>query len=204
MKLMSQVGARGYPSAALIDENGSLIWMGSPGAIPDDKIREMLPAALDLPVWDWPKSASKARKSFTSGNLSKALAEATKLGDEGAAVLAAVQGVIAGKVAGLDTMTESGDWLAVESNLKLLDKSLKGLPEHSLVKDALASLKKDKVAQEILAAQKKVQKMLSGKIKKGQIPGIQKKLEKIMKDLPGTAASRDAEAGKRALRSKVR
>ena len=204
MKLMSKVGATGYPSAALIDENGVLVWQGSPTQVTDSLIRSVLPAALDLPVWEWPESAAKARKSFAKGDLAKALGEAAKLGEDGAAVHTALKGVVAGKVAGLTAMMEGGDWLAVETRIERLEKSLKGLPEHDQVEAAAKTLKKDKVAQEILAAQKKVQKMLSGKIKKGQIAGIQKKLARIAKDLPGTAAARDAENGVRALRSKVR
>lgn len=204
MKLMSKVGAGGYPSAALIDENGVLVWQGNPGALTDDIIRGVLPAALDLPVWEWPESAAKARKMFVKGDIAKALEEAAKLGEDGAAVHTALQGVVTGKVAGLETLMKGGDWLAVEDRLELLDDALDGLPEHDQVEAAADILKKDKVAQEILDAQKKVRKMLSGKIKKGQIPGIQKKLEKIASDLPRTAAARDAENGIRALRSKVR
>ena len=197
--LMGKVGASGYPSAVLVNASGVITYVGHPGSISDSHIEEAIVGALPLPVWDWPKEATKVKKAVLKKQMAKALAESQKLGEEHTAIKNAVRGVIDGSIGALENAKEIGDWLRVEEMTKTLSKSLAGLPELDKVKEIKDALKSDGKAQEILKAQKWIKKTFSERIKKGKIEKVEKDLKKIQKDLPGTVAAVQASEGLKRL-----
>lgn len=199
-KISSFFGVRGIPHAVLIDPNGTVVWSGGPGGLSDSMIEQHLQGALELPLWKWPEQAKKARQAVQKRQFAKALEEARALGDEGAKYVTAIESVVRGKAAGLEKAAQDADWLTVEERAKELEKELAGLPELEKVKSVLGQLKGDKQAQAVLAAQKEVRKLVSGKIKKGDIPKIEKKLKEIGAEFQGTGASRDADKALAKLR----
>lgn len=197
--LMGKVGASGYPSAVLVNASGVITYVGHPGSINDSHIEQAIVGALPLPVWDWPKDAAKVKKAVLKKQMAKALDECEKLGEEHAAIKTAVRGVIDGSVAALENAKEIGDWLRVEEMTDALSKSLAGLPELDKVKEIEEALKSDDKAQEILKAQKWIQKTFSDRIKKGKIDKVEKELKEIQQDLPGTVAAVQASEGLKKL-----
>ena len=199
-KISGYFGITGIPQSVLIDPSGNVVWRGSPGSLTDTMIESSVAGALEVPVWKWPEQAKKARQAVQKRQFAKALQEARALGDEGAKIATALENLVKGRVAGLEATAKSGDWLGVEERGKSLEKELAGLPEEARVTEILQQLKGDKDAQAVLSAQKDVRKLMSGKIKKGDIPRIEKKLKEISAEFPGTGASRDAEKAITVLR----
>lgn len=199
-KIKSFFRISGIPHAVLIDPTGTVVWRGHPGSLADGTIEQHLDGALELPLWKWPEPAKKARQAVQKRQYAKALEEARALGEDGAKYATAIEAVVKGKAASLDKAAKSADWFTVEERGKELEKELAGLPELEQIKAVLAQLKSDKQAQAVLAAQKEVRKLMSGKIKKGDIPKIEKKLKEISAEFPGSGASRDAEKALTELR----
>lgn len=199
-KLMQAVGANAYPTAILIDAAGVIQYIGSPGGINDSLVEKHLAGAVGKPLWEWPKETKKVKKAVLKNELGKALSEATKLGEPFAEYRIVVQGMIDSKLSSLEADSEAGDWLSVDKAGKSLMKAFSGLPQKEKVEEILDALKKDKSAQAVLAGQKKVAKIFDvDRIKRKDIPKMQKQLEAIAKKHPGTAADRDAKAGLKKL-----
>lgn len=194
-KMMSAVGASGYPSAVLVDPAGNIVWQGHPSEVNAAIIEPALKGAMPKPLWEWPDDAKKVKKAVIKRNLAEALQEATALGEPGTEVRVAIEGLIAGKLASLKAAQEEKDWLRVDVLGDELSRSFKGLPQEAEVATIVAALKADKEAQTILAAQERVAKVFAGDIKRKQIDKLKKDLQKIAEEHPGTAAERDAKAG---------
>ncbi len=192
--LLGKLGLNGRPSAILLDPFGEVVWKGHPAELNDDLIKKSLPGALGKPVFDWPASAKAARKAFAAGQIAKAIEEARKLGAEGSEIVASLEAHAAASLESLRALRTEGDYLAIQQRGALFTKRLAGLPQVSEIETLLAEVDKDARAQEILAAQKRVQKLMSGKIKKGDIPDLRKDLQEIEQQFTDTAAARDARA----------
>ncbi len=198
-KLSRELGVTGLPTAVLVDASGVIQWVGHPGSLNDSIVKEHLAGAVGKPLWEWPKDASKVKKAVLKGELGKALAEAEKLDEEHAEILAVVRGMIDSKLKAIQAAKEAGDWMRVDDMGDTLKKSFSGLPELDTVKVILDDLKADKDAQTILSAQRKVAKLFEKEIKRKQIPKLKKELESIVEKHPGTAAERDALEGLKTL-----
>ena len=187
-KLMGRF-AQGLPSAILIDPSGTVVYRGHPNRLDNATVEAALGGALKTPLWKWPDSADAARKAFAKRQFAKALDKAP---DED--VASAIREVIKGSLARLSALHQEGDYLAATEMASDLTKEFSGLPESDTAKEVLEKIKDDEQAQKILKAQQKIAKMRAGRIKKGKIPRMIDELEEIAKELPGTAAARDANA----------
>ena len=192
--LLGKLGFSGQPQAILLDPFGTVVWKGHPAQLDDDLVKKSLPGALGMPVFDWPDSAKAARKAFVACQVAKAIDEAKKLGAEGSALAASLEAHAAATLDALRALRTEGDYLAVEQRGALFTKRLAGLSQVSEIETLLAEVAKDDRAQDILAAQKRIQKMMSGKIKKGDIPNLRKDLQEIEQQFADTSAARDARA----------
>ncbi|MCP3915495.1 MAG: redoxin domain-containing protein [bacterium] len=199
---MSKLGMSGFPSAALIDASGTIVWQGHPSSLTDAIVEQHIVGALPTPAFEWPKAAKGVRKAFLKDQLGKALEAAAKMGDEGEDVHAAIQGVIESRTAQVERLFEEGDFLAVEETGEKTAKALDKLPERTRVDAVLEKLKGDDEAQVILKAQLKVRKTVPEKIKKKNRTKVITALKKIAKKHPDTAAARDAERAIANVRSK--
>lgn len=195
-KLSRDLGVSGLPTAVLVDAQGVIQWKGHPSSLSDDIVSKHLDGALPLPLWEWPKEGKKVKKAVLKDELGKALAEAAKLGDAHKDLHEVIQGMITSRLESLEQAKEEGDWMRVEDSGKALAKAFSGLPQKETVDKILADLKADKDAQAVIAGQRKVVKLFKkDKIKRKDIPKMQKQLEAIVDKYPSTAAARDAQAG---------
>lgn len=191
-KMSTFFGVTGIPHAVLIDASGTVVWRGNPGGLTNEIVEQHLAGALPTPIWEWPDSAKKVRTALQKRQFAKAIEEARALGEEGASITGALETMVKGKVAALKAAADSADWLTVEEGGKELVKELSGLAEAEEAEALLDRLKGDKAAQAVAGAQKEIRKLMSGRIKKGDIPRIEKKLADIAGEFPNTGASRDA------------
>ncbi len=192
-KIQSFFGVSGIPHAVLIDATGTVVWKGHPSSLPTDVLEKSLAGALTEPLWAWPDSARKVRQAVQKRQFSKAIEEARALGEGGSAIATALESLVQGRLAGLKAAAESGDWFSVEERGKSMEKEFSGLPAVDEIKVLLARLKDDRQAQAVLTAQKEVRRLMGGRIKKGDIPRIEKRLGEIVAQFPATGAARDAE-----------
>jgi hypothetical protein len=176
----------------LIDPQGNIAFLGHPGSINDSMVKGVLDGALTTPIYEWPKELDKVAKALRKGDLAGAIKKIEGLSDDYPEIAASIQGMVIGRVNSLDKAVEDGDWLRVETLGDELAKTLKKMPEGEHVNEVLATLKKNKEAQSILKAQKKVAKLIDGGVKKSKRDNVKKALKKIRDQYPDTAAERDA------------
>jgi hypothetical protein len=192
-KLKGWAGVTGIPHAILIDVTGKVVWEGHPASLTDADITKATAGALAKPLWDWPASAKDVRAALSKRAYADAVAKAEKLTDPDApAIKAAIQGVIASRVANTKAMFESGDFLAASNAVADLQKQLEGLPEKADIDKVAADIKANKDADKIIHAQKKVAETGEKKFKKRELDGAIAEMEKIKKELPGTCAAKQA------------
>jgi len=196
-KLMTTLGLSGYPSAALIDSSGVVVWTGHPSGLKDAEIEKHLSGALSRPLFEWPKSAKAAAKAMAKGKLASAVKAAEKLrNDPDAGTLhAELQAVAAGRVTSLRNALAAGNYLAVTDGVKRLKKQLKGLPEAKEVAAVGKELSAIKGHKSVVKAQKQVLKVISEKMgRKKDCQEVIDQLERIKKRHGDNAAGRDAAA----------
>ena len=199
-KLSAYFGVTGIPHAVLVDPTGKVVWDGNPGSLDGATIEKALAGALPKLPWEWEAALQPAAQLLGKRQFAKAIAEATKAGPAGADFVSAVQAVVKSRVDALKAAKQAGDFLAASESAAALTKDLDGLPEKDEVATIAKELAADKEAVKVIAAQKQVRDLLSEKVKKKDLPNALKKLEKIKKDLPDTAAARDADAAITQLR----
>lgn len=199
-KFAEHFGVTGIPHAVLFDPSGRLVWRGHPAGLTGAEIEKALVGALPKLPWEWEAPLQPAAKLLLKRQYAGALAEAKKVGAAGEPLVAAIQGIVKGRVESLQADKTAGDYLAVSENGAALVKDLKGLPEEDGVASLLKELAADKDAQKVIAGQKQVRDMLAEKIKKRDLPNVLKKLEKLKADNEGNAAGRDAQAAIDTLR----
>ena len=192
-KLMREVGARGFPSAVVVDTQGNIAY-GAPSRINASVLKPLLEGALKTPMYEWPKSCSKVAKALRKGKLGDAIKASAKIEEEHPEIAAAVVGMADGRLSSMEKAAKDGDWLKVESIGESLKDAVKVWAGGEQVTALLAELKGDKEAQAILKAQKKIVKLTAGKVNASRFEKIKKELEKIRDKHAGTAAERDARA----------
>lgn len=191
-KIQSFFGISGIPHSVLLDATGTVVWRGHPSELTAETIEKSLVGTLAQPVWKWPASAKKVRQAVQKGQFAKAIEEAKALGEEGAGIADSLTSLVTNRVAALKASAASGDWFTVEDRGKAMEKEFAGLPELEEIKTMLATLKDDKQAQAVLDAQKEIRRLVGGRVKKGDIPRIEKRLSDIAGEFPNSGASRDA------------
>ncbi|MFT4514443.1 MAG: hypothetical protein ACI89X_003448 [Planctomycetota bacterium] len=197
---MKSLGMRGYPSAALVNPKGVVVWTGHPASLSGSVIKKHLKGASKTPVdigavvRNWPKEAMHARSAFASGNLGKALAEAKKLPEEWS-VAGDVERVIKKHVTRLNSLNAAGDVLGFTTGMKAANKSLAGLPELTDLQTQLKELLSGGTAKSVLSGQKKLAKLAAGipELRKSKdAVALSKKIRKLAAKHPNTIVSETA------------
>ena len=191
--LMQAVGAKGFPSAVLINASGEIVYAGHPARITDDIVASAVSGALSKPLFEWPSELSKAAKLASKDKLGAAIAAIEKKGDGFGEYAAALISTATQQLNAVKAAAEGSDWLYVETQGKALAESLSGRPEVAEIEALLAELKGDKAAKAVLKAQKSLAKMFVKPISKKMAPKLADKARKIAEEFPGTGAQRDAE-----------
>lgn len=206
--LMRDLSLNSYPSAALVNPAGNVVWTGNPGGINDALIEQHIAGASTLPPGIgalqklWGDEGSKVIAALQKGQLAKALQEAEKAeGENAQAMLDAVKKRVAGKAQGLKSMLESGDILGFLEGAALAKKDLKGLPEGKEIDDLVKETKGNKDAKATLKAQEFVARIAAkardAKRKKDLDPLIGA-LEKFLAQVEGES-NFGIEAGRKLL-----
>jgi hypothetical protein len=198
-QLGNRLGVGGIPHAYLINPLGRIVWEGHPGALDDGIIRKHLAGTLSRPMFEWPDSAKAVRRAFAGGKVAKAIEEARDLPEGGKELAAELEAYVHSASAGALKLYEEGEYMAAESSGALLVDRFADLPEAGELQAMLDRLEDDDPAQAVLAAQKRVAKLISGKIKKGAIKKLNEEFTEIANEFPGTAAERDAKRAKAVL-----
>lgn len=189
-------GVKGIPHSVLLDASGTVVWSGHPGNLDAATIEKSLKGALAKPLWDWGGNAKAVKAALQKRAYKEALDGAAKLteADNGPAIKAAIEGIVKGRIEGLQADQAAGNYLGVESSAAELAKQLAGLPEAETAAKLGADLKANKDAQPVLKAQKQIAKIRSGDLsKRKELDAAIEDLQKIQKALPNSYAAKEAE-----------
>lgn len=204
-KLMGELGCSGYPSAALVNASGMVIWVGHPASIPNNLIQDAIKGALPKPVYEWPASASAAAGALRKKKYADAIAAAAKIpdADGGPAIKAALEAVVTGKVEGLKAAKEKGDMLSAYESSKALQKELAGLPQAKDADAVADEIAKDPQAAKIMKAQKRLREIRGERLgKKNEREKAMEDLEKMIEGFPDTYLAKEAKATLSGLKQK--
>lgn len=199
---MGALGMRGYPSAALVDPKGVVVWTGHPSSLNSGTIKKHLKGASTTPVdigavvGAWPEEAVHARQAFVKGQLAKALSEAKKLPQEWS-VAGDVERVIERRVAKVQGLYDSGDYLGFNEAMKAANRSLAGLPQLAGLQATLKDVQKDAAKKKVMSAQKKLAKLVEKSHdlrKKKDADSLSKKIRALAGKNPGTIVEKKANA----------
>ncbi len=196
---MRAIDGGGYPSSALIDASGMVVWSGHPSSLTSALIEEHLVGALRKPLFEWPKAASKIAKSVRAGDLGGAIREAKayaeKGGELGAELLADLQASLTSRLDFLNQRFEAGDFLTVlERGESLLPTLEEGEPKARLQKH-LEHLATDTAAQNCIEGQRAWRKLV-GKSPLRKVKDCEKRIEdlkKLAEKYTGTFAAEEIE-----------
>jgi hypothetical protein len=186
-KLHTLVGARGWPSAILLDASGTLLWKGHPGELEESLLQTAIQGALPKPLWEWAGAAKGVKSAVQKRAYKSALDQAAKLGDGdgGPEILAAIQGLVKSRVDAMKAAQTKGDFLGAQSAAQALQKELAGLPEAADSAKVAADIAADKEALKIIKGQQKVAKIRATEMtKKKDVVEAIDALRKIIADYP--------------------
>ena len=209
-------GVRAYPSAALINPEGEVVWTGHPGSLSKGKVKDALKGAKGssggylgyTTSEELDNSLKKAVKEAAAGKLGKAYAEAKKVAaneklaqpvrDEAEAFageLSDFAGLLNKQAEGL---IEKGMVLKGIAVIEDLVGVTKGMPVEQDVVARLKEIEGDEALQNEIAAAEALQKAVDAIQKRG-FKKSKKKLEAVVDKYPGTKA---AERATKRLRAK--
>ncbi len=194
-KLFSFMGASGYPSAALVDPTGKVVWEGHPSSLDKNILEKYLAGSLPKPMWDWPASAAAAKSALQKGKMADAIAAAAKVPetDGGPAIKSALEAMVTGRVSNMKADFTAGNFLSAKDAATDLQKALDGLPEKSEADKILVDIKADAKSEDVMKAQKKIRDMLGQRLGKSkEMEKALADLQKIQKELDGTYAAKEA------------
>lgn len=203
-KLSRWFGVRGIPHAVLVDPTGTIVWRGHPAGLDEKTLRAATSAALRTPMWTWPEGSQGVKQAFLKGQLGKAHDAAVKLGDE--AVLAAITGLIDGRITAIEGAREEGDFLRAIGLAEAAKKELAGLPQQERAEAILAEIKKDKTAAEVVKGQKVFARLAERAAeleKKKDGKKLLDELKKLRKKYPDTIIEKHADELISALQRKI-
>ncbi|QDU66962.1 hypothetical protein Pla86_20390 [Planctomycetes bacterium Pla86] len=190
---------KGWPHAILINPEGRVVWAGHPGNLGGSIIEQNLDGALPVPLFDFPKKASKIKKAIQDRELAVALAEAKEYeaaGEELAVeIRSAVETLISSRVDSLKKAHEKGDFMTLVDRGPDLVKSLDDLPQAAEIQALLDQVDEDDDAQEVVSAQRAIAKMREGleKLKKKkEVDKLVEKLEQLSEEFSGSFAAEQA------------
>lgn len=197
--LKNFAGVRGIPHAILVDPTGQVVWAGHPGGLRASTVEAHLEGSLPMPLFEFPKAAKKVRKALEKDSLQTALEEARAIEAEGveqsARIRAAVEGMIAGRVAQVKRAHERGDFLTVVERGAPLVEALDELPEAAEVRTLVDAVEDDDDAQAVVAVQRKLRDIREDAAelrKKREADKLIGRLEGLIEDVPGTYAATQA------------
>lgn len=198
--IMRAMRAGGYPSAALIDPSGTIVWSGHPGLLTNEIIEEHLVGALRTPLYEWPKSAGKIGKLVRANDLGGALREAKsyaeKKGEKGPEILADLEAAVTSSLDYLQARFDLGDYYAVKSRGPALVANAEPSETITALTKNLAHIAENPEAQHALQGQEAWRRLV-GKGDLRKVKDCEKRIEdlsKLAEKYAGTFAVQEIEA----------
>ncbi|MCB9913851.1 MAG: TlpA family protein disulfide reductase [Planctomycetes bacterium] len=209
-------GVTGYPSAALIDPEGTVVWTGHPSSLSDSTVKAALKGAkagsggyLSYRVQrELVPALERAAQAAFEGDLGKAYAMAQKLAQDEKADAAAREDaqVFAGELLGFgellraqaESLIQRGSVVRGLEVLEAVQKEFKGTELGAALQTRLDEIAKDDHLQQELAAEEAWIKALEAVEKRG-LKKSAAKFEAIVKKYPDTKAAERAAAKLRGL-----
>jgi hypothetical protein len=195
--LMRALGARGYPSAALVDPSGTVVWTGHPASLDSGIVAKYLDGAFKTPVWEWPKSTSAVVKALKKNQFADVLAKLDKLAgtDDGIAdIRASVEGMIASRMAVLEQAYTDGDFHGALAMAEAAKKDMRGLDSQATrAAELLDTIKKDKEAKRVIKLQEELLALREERLNtKKDVEELIVAVEKLREEASGTYAATQA------------
>lgn len=190
---MGKVGARGYPSAVLVNPMGEIVFSGHPAEIDDAKIEAAIVGALEVPIFAWAPELSKAASAMRAERLGEAIAEVKGAKGDFENVLNSLIAMIGPQMTKLEVAMKDGDYLRVKKLGLDLERAVEDREEAPAVAAMLKDITKDRDKRIVLNAQEKIEKMFSKPIKKNRVKKLIKDLEKLRDKHPDTIVDRDVD-----------
>jgi hypothetical protein len=202
------LGKASYPQAILVNPLGEIVWQGHPVGLSEAVIEEHLTGALPMPLFEFPKGASKVASALVKDQLGKALDAAKtyseREGEQAAEILAAVEGHVDLRVGAITAAFEAGDFLQVTARGEPLVDALDDEDPRAIELAALLErVEDDEAAQGVIDAQEKLLELMEGLDrlkKKDQANSLIEKLQELAAEHPDTFVVGAAEAAIKRVR----
>lgn len=203
--LAREVGVSGIPAAILIDPTGQVVWQGHPSELGETQLDEAVKGALAKPAYTWPAELSGVRKALAKSQFKKALDDAAKQpAAQDAGVIAAIEGMVKGRLEGLKGTADRGDFLTASELIPRMKKDLAGLPALDEVAAVEKQIAANPDAKNVMKAQAKVRKLKETPIRTPKdVTELLEQVEKLAKKNQGNAAGAEADEFAESLRKKL-
>lgn len=191
-------GVKGFPSGALLDPDGEVVWMGHPASVPRGTIEELLGRTAFVPVTgvDDHAKLDKLIAGQEFGKALKALEKELEKAPEDAALAKAkadLEALLARKLERAKAAVEAHDYSVAVGVYAELQTLYKGVPAADEAKLLQKELEKDPAAKEELAAFKKMVKGDEAQLA-GDFEKAAKVYEGIVDKYPDTRCAARAKA----------
>ena len=189
-------GVKSFPSGALLDAEGRVIWMGHPGTVSRSMIEEALEGSAfvaPIPGEDY-KKINKRMASQEYGAALKELGKALSKDPDNTQLAGAKQrldDLLERRLASATAQVEASDFGNAMANYESLGKLFKGTDAEKDIKDQLKALGKNPAAKDELAAYKKMAKGDAAQ-RAGEFEKAAKAYAAIVKKYPDTKCAEQA------------
>lgn len=207
--LYEACGVKGIPHAALVSPDGEILWTGSPYSLSSGKVKDALKGASKSITFGWGKDYKDVAANVIDGKFGKAIASVEKRaakGDENAeAIKASVLSKLGRRVESMNKAHKEGDFLGSLTIAEELDGNLTGLDQAATVSALIETIESDADAKPILEGQRKLAKLVNGKLDKTkQMQSAIKKAGQVAGKYPGTIVEKQAQKFIKSLEGRMR
>jgi hypothetical protein len=194
---MAAVGHAGWPHAALISPEGTILWTGHPASLDTRLIEANLETAITKPLFEWDAAVKTVAEALRARELGKALKEAEKLFEKGVkdsdVALETANRLVKSAVKSVESAFEAGNFLDAHTNATRYAKQLKGLDAATRLEEVIAHCETDPEAKRIVGAQEKLRALLGKRLrKKREADALIEKLQATAKEFEGTYVAVEA------------
>lgn len=194
---MTAVGHAGWPHAALVGPDGTILWSGHPASLDMSILEANLETAIPKPLFEWDSAVKSVAEALRARELGKALKEAEKLFEKGVKdsdiALETANRLVKGAVRSVESAFEAGNFLDAHTNATRYAKQLKGLDAATRLEEVIAHCETDPQAKRIVDAQQKLRALLGKRLrKKREADSLIEKLQATVKEFEGTYVAIEA------------
>ena len=191
-------GVKGFPSGALVDPQGRIVWTGHPASVPHSTIEELLSQTAFVAPLEG-DDYKKINKLIAEQDLGKAMAAIEKeleRSPEDATLAkgkAAIEGLVSRKLSYAKQATEALDYARAVEVYEEVQRIFKGLEAADQAKELQKAIEKDPAAKDELGAWSKMTKADEAQVA-GDFEKAAKLYRAIIKKYPETRCAERAQA----------